>query len=119
MENDHNNKCYSIDDERYSDYDDLMSDLREYHDVGETVEVWEADLKICSHIDFIDVYDLIYRMQSNADDERGEVAEGYLSELTYEQKHDLKNHIAEWFNKNTKMEFCGVENEHKITVVVE
>ena len=112
-------QCYSVDNERYSDYEDVMYELTEYYDIGESVEVWEAYKVVWNHSDFIDVDDLIYRMQENAVDCCGEVGEEYLNELTEDQKEDLKKHIADWFNKNSKINFYGVENEHKIMVVVE
>jgi hypothetical protein len=112
-------QCYSVDNERYSGYEDMMDDLRESYNEGEEVEVWEAEKKEHQHNDFIDVDDLIYRMQENVVDCCGEVGEEYLNELTEEQKEDLKNHIADWFSANAKINFYGVENEHKILVVVE
>lgn len=113
-------QVYSRDGERYTDYKNLMESLvYAYYDIGESVEVWEADKVIWKHSDFIDIDDLIDDMQTAAMDECGEVAEEYLDEITKEQLTDLRNHIAEWFNKNAKLDFYGVENEKKIVVIVE
>lgn len=112
-------QCYSVDNEGYKSWEDMMDDLREFYDEGEEVVIWEADKKEHQNDDFIDVNVLINDMQCNASDESGEVAEEYLNELTEEQKEDLKKHISEWFNKNAKINFYGVENEHKIMAVVE
>ena len=119
MQNKPQEQIYSIDGSHYFDYEDLMNELREYNNVGEEVEVFEADEKEYHHTDFINVYDLIDNMQSRAMDECGEVAEEYLNEITDEDKCDLAMHIAEWFNKRAKIDFYGVENERKIMVIVE
>ena len=111
--------CMLGDGEKWTDYDDLMSDLRDIFDIGREVEVWEADKVEWNHTDFINVDDLIYGMQDNAADKCGEVAEEYLNDLTDEKKDDLKNHIAEWFETNAMINFHGIDNEHKIIVVVE
>ncbi len=107
-------QVYSRDNEIYSSYEDMMHELTEYYDIGEEVEVWEADKKEWNHADFINVDDLIYNMQTDAMDECGEVAEEYLNELTVDQKDELEIYIAEWFDKHAKLNFYGVENEHKI-----
>lgn len=112
-------QCYSVDNEGYKSWEGMMDDLRESYEEGEEVLVWEADKKEYKHSDFIDVNVLINDMQCNASDEAGEVSEEYLNGLSDNKKDELKNHIAEWFNKNAKLNFYGVENEHKIMVVVE
>ncbi len=112
-------QVYSIDGSDYMNWENLMDELRESHNDGEEVEVWEADKVISKHADFIHADGLIYDMQANAMDECGEVAEEYLDDLTEEQKIDLELNIEEWFNKNSKVKFCGVENPRKIVVVVE
>lgn len=112
-------QVYSTNNETYTDYCSMMDDLREYHGIGESVEVWEADKKEWKHSDFIYAAHLIDDMQAAAMDECGEVTEEYLNELTKDQKTDLENHIAEWFNKNAKLDLYGVENERKIVVIVE
>lgn len=114
-------QVYSTNNEEYLDYEDLMYKLQECcgYTIGESVEVWEADKKEFLHADFVDINDLIENMQSHAVDECGEFAEEYLNELNKMQKLDLHVHISEWFNKNAKIDFYGVENEHKIMVTVE
>lgn len=112
-------QVYSMAGHEYYGYNDLMDGLKEFYNIGESVEVWEADKKEWNHADFINVEGLIYDMQANAMDECGEVAEEYLNELTKDQKADLEKHIAEWFNENAKLNFYGVENAKKIVVIVE
>lgn len=112
-------QVYSMAGEHYYDYKDLMKNLRDYHNIGESVEVWEADKKEWNHSDFINVEGFIYDMQANSMDECGEVAEEYLNGLSDKKKDELKNHIADWFVQNGKINFYGVENEKKIVVIVE
>lgn len=112
-------QCYSVDNEGYKSWEGMMDDLRESYDEGEEVLVWEADKKEYKHSDFIDVNVIINDMQCNAYDEAGEVAEEYLNGLSDKKKDELKNHIADWFVQNGKINFYGVENEKKIMVIVD
>lgn len=119
MQNKTQEKCYSIDGERYYSYKELMRRLLESYNKGEEVEVFEADKKEYNHLDFINNYGVIEDMQSAAMDECGEFAEEYLNEITDEDKCDLAMRIADWFDKNAKINFYGLENERKIMVIVE
>ncbi len=119
MQNKTQEQFYSIDGELFLDYKKLMCRLREYYNIGEEVEVFEADKKEYSHLDFINGYGVIEDMQTMAMDECGEIAEEYLNEITEEDKCDLAMHIASWFNKHDKINLYGVENERKIMVIVE
>ena len=112
-------QCYSLDESNYMSYEDMMHELQYSHNPGESVEVWEADKEIYQHKDFINIEVLIDSMQTLAVDECGEIAEEYLNELTFPQKYELERNIAEWFNKNAKLNFYGFENQRKIMVVVE
>jgi len=112
-------QVYSVTGDNYHDYETTMEILRDYHNIGESVEVWEADKKEWVHADFIDVDELIENMQTVAMDECGEVAEEYLNELSKIRKLELELHIEEWFEDNAKVNFYGVENEKKIVVIVE
>ena len=112
-------QVYSIDGSKWDTYDGMMSELRSEGGYGDEVDVWEADKKEFLHIDFVTVAALIDEMQVRAQDDYGEIADDYLQELTTDQKKGLEKHIAKWFNKNAKLNFYGVENEHKIVVIVE
>ena len=96
-----------------------MYELSEYHNIGESVEVWEADKKEWKHSDFINIDSVINDMQVQAVDDCGEAAEEYLNELNEMQKLDLHIYLADWFDKNAKLNFYGVENPRKIVVIVE
>jgi len=112
--------CYSTNNELYYDYCTVMDNLKEYHAVGDKVEIWEANAKRFKHSDFINSRYIIESIKERAYDECGEVAEDYLSDLTKDQINDLQDHISKWFEKNAgNIEFYGVENEHKIEVIVE
>ena len=60
-----------------------------------------------------------FKKEVDAMDRCGEIAEEYLNEITEDQKKDLEKHIADWFDKNAKLNFYGVENPRKIVVIVE
>ena len=107
------------DGEKWTDYEDLMNDLKEHYNIGEIVQVWEADKKEWKHSDFINLESILQDIQFAAMDECGEVAEEYLNGLSDKKKDELKDHIADWFVQNGKINFYGVENEHRIVVVVE
>lgn len=105
--------------EKWTDYEDLMNDLKEHYNIGESVEVWEADKVELKHFHYIYAKDLIDAMQTRAMDDCGEIAEEYLNDLEDWKKAELEQHIAEWFDKNSKINVYGVENEKKIMVIVE
>jgi len=112
-------QVYSLDDSHYMNWENLMDELREKYNDGEEVEVWEADKEEWRHSDFFDVLDLIEGMQDNAMCLCGEFAEEYLNEVDEDIRLDLANTLTNWFNKNSKLKFYGVENERKTVVVVE
>ena len=112
-------QVYSRDGERYGSYEDMMYELTEYYDIGEEVEVWEADKKEWKHSDFIDVESILQDMQAVAMDKCGEIAEEYLNDVKITDSEELKKYLSEWINKNAKLNFYGVENAKKIMVIVE
>ncbi len=69
MKNKTQEQCYSIDGERFYSYKELMRRLLESYNKGEEVEVFEADKKEYSHLDFINDYGVIEDMQCMAMDE--------------------------------------------------
>jgi len=117
---DNKEQCYTQGDgEKWTDYEDLMNDLREHYNIGEEVEVWEADKKEYKHSDFIKFIDILEDIQAAAMDKCGEIAEEYLNDIKTVDAEAFEKYLLEWFNKNAKLNFYGVENEHKIVVVVE
>lgn len=112
-------QVYSVDKSNYMSWENIMDELREGFNEGESVEVWEADKVVWKHSDFIDVETIRDDMQVFAMDECGEMAEEYLNDLTDQQKLNLRDTISAWLSVNAKLNFYGVENEHKIVVIVE
>ena len=117
---DQQEQCYSRYNGTYCSYKYMMDDLKECgYNIGESVQVWEADKKEWKHSDFINLLGILQGMQSAAMDECGEVAEEYLNDITNTQADDLQKYLTDWFDKNSKLNFYGVENERKIVVIVE
>ena len=117
MEN--SDQVYSIDGSDYMSWDNLMAELYEIRHKGEEIEVWEADKKEWKHSDFINVESILQDMQAVAMDKCGEIAEEYLNDVEITDSEEFKKYLSEWFNKNAKLNFYGVENAKKIMVVVE
>lgn len=57
-------QVYSMAGHDYYPYEYLMSNLRDYHNIGERVEVWEADKKEYKHSDFINLESILQDMQT-------------------------------------------------------
>lgn len=104
----------SFDGETYYELEEMVSMINN----GEESEFIYIGSKIeHSHKNFLDTDCVIEQMQDNAD-EVGEWAEGYLCDMTKEQKEDLKNTVLNWFNKNiTQPSFFNVENSEKLTML--
>jgi len=102
--------AYSFDGETYYDYEDIVAMIKN----GEKSEFIYVGNKIeYSHKSFIDTDCLIEQMQDKADDV-GEWAEGYLCDITKEQKEDLEKTVLVWFNENvTQPSFFNIENSVK------
>jgi len=105
--------------EKWTDYEDMMNDLRENYNIGEEVEVWEADKVEWNHSDFFNLEIILQDMQSEAIDRCGDVAEEYLDDVTATDSEEIEKYILDWLNKNAKLNFYGVENAKKIMVIVE
>jgi uncharacterized protein YeaC (DUF1315 family) len=103
---------YSLDGKTYYDYEEIISMIKD----GEKSDFVYVGNKIeHTHKSFLDTDCVIEQMQDNAD-EVGEWAEGYLCDMTKEQKEDLKNTVLNWFNKNiTQPSFFNVENSVKFS----
>lgn len=112
-------QVYSRNGYSYYSYEEIMKELRELLNIGSTISLWEADKKEWKHSDFINIDSVINDMQVQAVDDCGEAAEEYLNEITEDQKKNLEKYIADWFDKNAKLNFYGVENPRKIVVIVE
>ena len=106
-------KVFSFDETNYYDYDDIVEMME---DDGERDFIFIGDKTIQEHKNFLTVSCLFEDMQDRAS-ELGEWSEGYLEEVTKEQKEELNNLVLDWFNKNvSKPPFFLIENVEKITL---
>jgi uncharacterized protein YeaC (DUF1315 family) len=106
-------KVYSINEEDYYDYDEFVSIIE---DEGKPDFIYVSDRVIQEHKDFLSIDSLFEDMQDKAC-ELGEWAEGYLEDVSKEQKEELNKLVLNWFDKNiSKPSFFLVENTKKITL---
>jgi len=106
-------KVFSLDETAYHDYDEIVAIMK---DEGERDFIFMGNKIPQKHSYFLSVSCLIEDMQDRAC-ELGEWAEGYLDDVTKEQKEELNNLVLDWFNKNiTEPSFFLVENIEKITL---
>ena len=105
--------AYSFNDVEYYEYQDIIDMIEIDKEVSDYIYI--GTKKIYSHKDFMDVNFLIEGMQEFSQDSCGEWAENYLSNITKEQKDNLKEHILKWFNENVDQpSFFNIESSIKI-----
>ncbi len=105
--------AYSFNDVEYYEYQDIIDMIEIDKEVSNYIYI--GTKKIYSHKDFMDVNFLIEGMQEFSQDSCGEWAENYLSNITKEQKDNLKEYILKWFNENVDQpSFFNIESSIKI-----
>ena len=105
--------AYSFNDVDYYEYQDIIDMIEIDKEVSDYIYI--GTKKIYSHKDFMDVNFLIEGMQDFSQDSCGEWAENYLSNVTKEQKDNLKEYILKWFNENVDQpSFFNIESSIKI-----
>ncbi len=106
-------KVFSLNETNYYDYEDILAIME---DERESDFIFIGDKIAQEHKNFLTVSCLFEDMQDRAS-ELGEWSEGYLEEVTKEQKEELNSLVLDWFNKNiSKPSFFLVENVEKITL---
>lgn len=112
--------CYSITGEDYTELCLVMEQLRDEHEIGDSVEVFQGISTPIGHNGFIFANTLIEHMQDRAWEEYGEWSEGYLDNITKDQKLQLENLISAWFTRNVPTPtFYKVIGVQKIMLEVE
>ena len=112
---------YSLDEEKYYDYDDIEEIIKESIEQHKDFPnvIYKAEKVEQRHLNFININYLVESMQDRASDEVGEWAEDYLIDLEKEKnkKSELESLICDWLNKNVSdINFFKVENINKITL---
>ena len=107
------NLFYSLNEEEYHDIDYIAQELE---DDKEILTVFVGEGIKPTHKQFIECIDICEEMQNYAYDEFDEYSEGYLDGITKEQKEELNNLIASWFDKNIQEpNFYRIKNAKQIT----
>ena len=104
-------KVYSVDNEVYGDYEEILEKLGEFSEDGKYPIVHEGFTDIVRHSYFIDSNIIIEGMINEAYDNYGEYMEEYLENVTTKQIQELQYILVQWFNKNIEQpEFSRVFN---------
>lgn len=111
-----NNKVFSLDEEVYHDYDEINDILGDEIDIKMVYIAYKIEI---THKDLINSSVLIDDIMENAYEKVGDHSENYnkiLDAITKEQKQELNNLLANWFNDNIKQpDFYMVDNITEIT----
>lgn len=111
------NRCYDDLDDVFEDVaQDCESDA-EFENIEE-FHLYKGVKNKFEFSDFVDVDDIIERMQLCAfDNGAGDFAEDYLEDVTTEMKEELKQLLISWAKThNLKPNFYLIEDEKKFTV---
>jgi hypothetical protein len=97
--------CWSNNDENFHSDIELVVDQLNVGDI-----IYEGVMVPPDVSKWIDADSVIDDIKCQADDECGEYAEDFLSNVSNEAKQELGKLIADWVNKHDKPHFWSVEN---------
>ena len=113
-------KVYSLDGERYFDWEDIIDHIKSECMKGDLVTLYEADQVNHDNTEFIDSHQIIESISECAFDEGGEFTENYHDDLMEINEDELGLLISNWLDsKGVKPEFFTVENVKETEYTVE
>ena len=114
-------KVYSLDGEKYYDWEDITSQIKSEHDVGEVICLYEADRVNHDNDEYIDYRQIIESISECAFDEGGELTEDYHDKIkAIVNKDELQLLISDWLkSKGVTPEFFTAENVEETKYTVE
>jgi len=113
-------KVYSLDGERYFDWEDIIDQIKSEHDIGEVICLYEADQVNHNNTEFIDSHQILENIAECAFDEGGEFTENYHDDLMNVNEDELGILISDWLDsQGVKPEFFTVENVKETEYTVE
>ncbi len=118
-ENELDDFVYSLNEENYYEYEDIVDQINDGCIHGHEIKVYRGRRKDYKHEDFIapiDIDFLIERMQESAYDNMSEFSEGYLDDLTEDNKKELMKLITDFLDSKVMVRFYGVDQIDEITI---
>jgi len=114
-------KVYSLDGERYFDWEDIIEQIKSEHDIGEVICLYEADQVNHNNDEFINSHQILENIAESACDEYYELAEDYNDKVrAIVDKSELELLISDWLKfKGVTPEFFSVENVKETEYTVE
>jgi len=113
-------KVYSLDGERYFDWEDIIEQTKSEHDIGDVITLYEADQVNHNNDEFINSYQILENIAESAFDEGGEFTENYHDDLMSINEDELGLLISNWLDsKGVKPKFFTVENVRETEYTVE
>ncbi len=111
---------YSLNDEGWGDFEDVVNDVNENNEAGTIVDVYKAEKQPQSHSDFISADRIIEDIQEDAFGTVGEFAEDYLEDVSESDKETLAAIIANWLDSTAAdPRFWLAANSTKETIIAE
>lgn len=106
--------CWSCNGENYySDFSDIIDEL----EVGDTI--YEGVMATPCNKQWVDADRIIEDIQCNAQDDCGELAEYYLTDISKEAMQELSEIITAWANRQEIPSFWSVVNVRERTITEE
>lgn len=114
--------CYSTDEEFYRH--DSMGELLDYID-GETDEdkigatYWRGEKVELTHAECIDIDSFLETCDERAYEEIGEIYDNCFTDVTDDEKKELRGLIEEWAKRCVNMRYWKVINSQEMKVTAE
>ena len=110
---------YSLDGERFDEYDNIMEEIYNTYEVGEKIAISKGRPKKITHWDFVKDMDLIGSLIDMATDEDGDFSDDYLNDVTPDIQKKILRDLCMSLDKHAKQpNYCRVEDitEEIVTV---
>lgn len=102
---------------RYSSLEDLIDSNSGEFEAGQTVYVGEGRRPKVS--EFCDADDVIEMMQNRAYDIGGEYADGFMDDISAEEKQELNDLLKNWMDKHVSIDFYTVHDVREYVLTEE
>lgn len=114
-------KCYSLNDEDFFEWEELISRLEE-EELGEGTEYFEGDkvdVKIGEYVDIHGIDLMLERFDDWVYEDIGEIADCDFYNVSKEAKEELQELIQTWAEKHVNLPYWRVQNVVKKVVTKE
>ena len=105
-------KCYSLNEEDFFDWEDLLSRLED-EELGEGTEYFEGDKVDVTVGDYVNMHGIVSMLEQFDDwvyEDVGEVADCDFYNVSQDAKKELQGLIQSWAEKHVKLPYWKVQN---------